>query len=802
MSFGEPVRAESDKRDSSPKKEELLKESPKDKSDDSSVHADPATFQKNFCLSIDQKEYTITECEKVVSKIIKPEMSDLEKYYTLAVWANKRVVYDWDFWSGTYHFDYYSHQWDAYGAMKEDEKSVCVGIAIFYSNLCHAADLPCRFARLDPDSLDHTINYIPDINGNAYYADITENLFLLSNKSNVFADFVDKGFAKITKDCTDTTFDYLDEYDYHNSTNIKDCYDITYEDWFNENALHKNTTKKFITDYKEKGSGLPANAPGYHHASYRGDVSNFTDQPDIWFLDDFYKDPAAIKTKILNKEFDEQLLNVSGVKRTYDCVDGNALEKAIAEDISIKYFPSSENGVISAKSANLTNGLDYKVTCTAFNKSAKTAECTVAGIGSYTGQYQFSVKINSSAVAKAPVCKKGLVYDGSAQELIEPGEAEYGEMQYALGTETGPTEEFTTAIPAAVNAGNYYIWYKAVGDETHGQTQQQCVDKPAIVAPIEIGITVNDITVKIGETAVISPEIDTQVPVVFTFQNWHKDIVSVNEDGVVTGIKEGSVTIYVCTALKDPSPNYKVPMDKLVKVKIVSGEVEDSGTPKEEEAGDSGTPKEEEREKPAGAAPSRKAVDRIALNAGVKAVSSGSKVTVSWGAVKGANRYVIYANYCGQKKCRKIRTVKGRTTSIDITRLNGRKLNQKKNLKLFVVAYKKTVSGKKVKLAKSIMVHAPGSRNSRFTNIKAVKVKKGACTLKKGETAGIKAKLVLEKKNKKPLRHETKFRYASSNKKVAKVSRKGKIIAMGQGECIVYVYAVNGSAKKIKVTVE
>ena len=58
------------------------------------------------------------------------------------------------------------------------------------------------------------------------------------------------------------------------------------------------------------------------------------------------------------------------------------------------------------------------------------------------------------------------------------------------------------------------------------------------------------------------------------------------------------------------------------------------------------------------------------------------------------------------------------------------------------------------------------------------------------------------KKNKKPLRHEAKFRYASSNKKVAKVSRKGKIIAVGKGECIVYVYAVNGSAKKIKVTVE
>ena len=148
------------------------------------VHADPATFQKNWDLTVGQKEYTITECEKVVAALekIKPDMSDLEKYFALAVWANQRVEYDWKFWHNNYNFDYYSHQWDAYGAMNEDETSVCVGISIFYSNLCHAADLPCRFVRLNPDYLDHTINYIPDINGNAYYADITESVFLMSGK--------------------------------------------------------------------------------------------------------------------------------------------------------------------------------------------------------------------------------------------------------------------------------------------------------------------------------------------------------------------------------------------------------------------------------------------------------------------------------------------------------------------------------------------------------------------------------------------------------------------------------------------
>ena len=196
-----------------------------------------------------------------------------------------------------------------------------------------------------------------------------------------------------------------------------------------------------------------------------------------------------------------------------------------------------------------------------------------------------------------------------------------------------------------------------------------------------------------------------------------------------------------------------------------------------------------------------KAAAKTSLDAGVIAKSSGSKVTASWGAVKGASSYVIYANYCDQKKCKKIKTVSGKTTSFDITKLNGKKFDPKKNLKFYVVAYK-TVKGKKVKLAKSIMAHAPGSKNSKRTNVTGVKVKKASFKLKKGKTAKIKAKLVLQKKNRKPLKHCAKFRYASSNKKVAKVSKKGKITAVGKGKCTVYVYAVSGNAKKIKVTVK
>ena len=238
MLFAQAAWAETEEGNGAPDKEVLMSLSGSDAySTGVGVHQDPATFQKNYCLSVDQKTYAISEIDRVVSRIIKPGMSDLEKYYTLALWEYKRVKYDNDFWSGRYNFDKYSHQWDAYGALKE--KSVCAGMAIFYANLCHAADLPCKFVRLEKGSVDHTINYIPNINGNAYYVDVTEDCFLMSDASCVFADSADKEFAHITKDCTDQAFDYKEVYgdgphDYSiTSTPITECLKLydTYNDW-------------------------------------------------------------------------------------------------------------------------------------------------------------------------------------------------------------------------------------------------------------------------------------------------------------------------------------------------------------------------------------------------------------------------------------------------------------------------------------------------------------------------------------------------------------------------------------------
>lgn len=198
-----------------------------------------------------------------------------------------------------------------------------------------------------------------------------------------------------------------------------------------------------------------------------------TEKPGIWFLEDFYKDPEEARTMILGKEFDEQFLDISGIKENYDCETQDELEASINNDIQIRYFPSSENGEVVAKAANLIKDTDYTVTCNSFDEENGEAELTIEGIGDHTGTYQIRVRLFSALVKKAPFPVKNLVYNGSPQALVEEGEAEYGTMVYAACKADDPEPDpslYTTEIPTATNAGEYDLWYKVIGDEKHKST--------------------------------------------------------------------------------------------------------------------------------------------------------------------------------------------------------------------------------------------------------------------------------------------------------------------------------------------
>ena len=177
-----------------------------------------------------------------------------------------------------------------------------------------------------------------------------------------------------------------------------------------------------------------------------------------------------------------------------------------------------------------------------------------------------------------------------------------------------------------------------------------------------------------------------------------------------------------------------------------------------------------------------------------------NSLILTWSKVKGAEGYDIFFIKCGKQFLKKVKTIKGNKTF----KWTKTSLKTKKAYKAVVKAYI-TKNGKKTYVRTCPMVHAYTSGGtSKYTNSKGVTVKKTSVSLKSGKTYKLKANVTKLQKGKKlmPTVHAPKLRYVSSNKKIATVSRSGKITAKSKGSCKVYVIAVNGASKAVSVTVK
>ncbi len=101
-----------------------------------------------------------------------------------------------------------------------------------------------------------------------------------------------------------------------------------------------------------------------------------------------------------------------------------------------------------------------------------------------------------------------LVYDGTSKELVSYNTVSGGAIIFfALGDENEPTEEFSTDIPECVDAGDYYVWYRIVGDADHLDAPAEYVvanigkADPAVEAPLPIDglIYSSELQVLIGD---------------------------------------------------------------------------------------------------------------------------------------------------------------------------------------------------------------------------------------------------------------------------------------------------------------
>lgn len=83
-----------------------------------------------------------------------------------------------------------------------------------------------------------------------------------------------------------------------------------------------------------------------------------------------------------------------------------------------------------------------------------------------TRTFDATGNLPAASVTDKPTAKSGLKYDGTKKDLLGfKGNASGGTMQYSLDNNS-----WSTDIPTGTDAGDYTVYYKAVGDGTHSDS--------------------------------------------------------------------------------------------------------------------------------------------------------------------------------------------------------------------------------------------------------------------------------------------------------------------------------------------
>ena len=140
--------------------------------------------------------------------------------------------------------------------------------------------------------------------------------------------------------------------------------------------------------------------------------------------------------------------------------------------------PKTPAVLVHADGKMLTQGTDYDI----FYSNNTDPGTAMIVIWSKSGtNYQFTATVNFEIVKGAakftaqPTAKTGLVYNGTAQELVTPGVAEGGIIFYSLDGVA-----YSGVIPTGTERKSYTVYAKVVGNSTHA-------DSDVITIPVTIG---------------------------------------------------------------------------------------------------------------------------------------------------------------------------------------------------------------------------------------------------------------------------------------------------------------------------
>ena len=126
--------------------------------------------------------------------------------------------------------------------------------------------------------------------------------------------------------------------------------------------------------------------------------------------------------------------------------------------------------------------------------ATKTEEIVVKVTSNNYADYTITVTVTVNdkitPTVTAPTAKAGLVYNSTAQALINAGSTTGGQLQYSLTSGS----DYSTELPKATNAGSYTVYYKVVGDADYADVAENSfavtIGKKAVtVAPKSASIT-------------------------------------------------------------------------------------------------------------------------------------------------------------------------------------------------------------------------------------------------------------------------------------------------------------------------
>lgn len=205
---------------------------------------------------------------------------------------------------------------------------------------------------------------------------------------------------------------------------------------------------------------------------------------------DYQTNPATVKISTAQTTYgSETITEAPQAVLTHSDNWPDGLAKA--QESAIEYYKSVDDGL--SYTNEITNKDELK------NPGKYLAQVKLVK-NRYLVTY-FSVVDNSKQNPKytPPTANPGLTYNGKEQILIIKGYTEGGTMQYRLDNGT-----YSIALPTAVNAGSYTVYYKVVGDATYNDTAEKSITVTIDRAPLrgtpshtpvtEAGKTIADVT--------------------------------------------------------------------------------------------------------------------------------------------------------------------------------------------------------------------------------------------------------------------------------------------------------------------